>query len=66
MKYLKWIVVPLLFLNNDYDGGEFQVSNSLFSPSKGSSIIFPSNFMYPHGVTECTKGTRYSFVGWAF
>jgi len=53
-----------LFLNNDYDGGEFQVSNSLFSPSKGSSIIFPSNFMYPHSVDKITKGTRWSIVTW--
>ena len=57
-------VSALLFLNNDYDGGEFQVSNSFFSPSKGSSIIFPSNFMYPHSVDKITKGTRWSIVTW--
>ena len=32
----------------------------------GDILMFPSNFMYPHEVTECTKGTRYSFVSWAF
>ena len=54
----------LLFLNDDYDGGEFQVSNSIFNPSKGSAIIFPSNFMYPHSVSEIIKGTRWSIVTW--
>ena len=54
----------IIMLNDDYDGGEFQVSNSFFSPSKGSSIIFPSNFMYPHSVDKITKGTRWSIVTW--
>ena len=26
----------------------------------------PSNFLYPHGVTEATKGKRYSGVTWAW
>ena len=29
-------------------------------------ILFPSCFMYPHEVTEVTKGERYSFISWAF
>ena len=32
----------------------------------GDILMFPSYFMYPHEVTDCTKGTRYSFVSWAF
>jgi predicted 2-oxoglutarate/Fe(II)-dependent dioxygenase YbiX len=33
---------------------------------KGSIMVFPSNFLYPHKVTEVTNGTRYSFVSWCW
>ena len=32
----------------------------------GDILLFPSTFMYPHEVKEARKGTRYSFVSWAF
>ena len=32
----------------------------------GDVIVFPSNFLYPHRVTQVTSGTRYSFVSWAW
>ena len=54
----------LLFLNDDYTGGEFLVANKKFKTKKGSAIIFPANFMYPHKVMEITKGIRWSIVTW--
>ena len=57
-------VSSLLFLNDDYEGGEFIVAGEIFFPKKGSAIIFPSNFMYPHKVGIVTKGTRWSIVSW--
>ena len=30
-----------------------------------SMLIWPSSFLYPHGVEPVTKGTRYSIVAWA-
>ena len=33
---------------------------------KGDIVMWPSNFLYPHGVTEATKGKRYSAVTWAW
>ena len=54
----------LLFLNDDFNGGQFQVSNSYFETSEGSAIIFPSNFMFPHKVDTITSGTRWSVVTW--
>lgn len=54
-------------LNDDYEGGDLifweQEKNEL---KAGQIMIFPSNFMYPHKVTEVTKGTRYSFVSWVW
>jgi predicted 2-oxoglutarate/Fe(II)-dependent dioxygenase YbiX len=57
-------VSVLLYLNDDYEGGEFFVSEKMFLPEKGSAIIFPSNFMYPHEAKAVTKGTRWSIVSW--
>ena len=63
--------IPVLsvvgLLNDNYQGGEFV----LFKDHKielkvGDILVFPSNFMYPHRVDQITKGTRYSFVSWAW
>lgn len=53
-------------LNDDFEGGEFAFFDRkvVIKPSKGSVIVFPSNFMYPHEVMKVTKGTRYSIVTW--
>ena len=54
----------LLFLNDDYEGGHFHISGLRYETKKGSAIVFPSNFMFPHEVNLITKGTRYSIVTW--
>ena len=46
-------VSDLLYPNDDYEGGEFFVAEHQYLPRKGSAIVFPSNFMYPH---EAKKG----------
>jgi predicted 2-oxoglutarate/Fe(II)-dependent dioxygenase YbiX len=53
-------------LNNDFKGGEFSFFNNklTYSLKKGSAIIFPSNFLYPHSVLPIIDGTRYSIVTW--
>ena len=63
--------IPILsivgVLNNDYQGGEFIMFDNYeikFKP--GDVIIFPSVFLYPHLVKPVKKGTRYSFVSWAW
>ena len=33
-------------------------------PNKGSAIIFPSNFMYPHQAKKVISGIRWSVVAW--
>jgi predicted 2-oxoglutarate/Fe(II)-dependent dioxygenase YbiX len=57
-------VSVLLYLNDDYKGGNFYVANKKFEPEKGSGIIFPSNFMFPHEAQVVTKGTRWSIISW--
>lgn len=53
-------------LNDDYEGGEFVFFNRelVYNLKKGSCIMFPSNFMYPHEVMPVTNGTRYSIITW--
>jgi hypothetical protein len=63
--------VPLLsivgVLNDDYEGGEFVMfDDTVVELPKGSVLIFPSNFLYPHRVLPVTKGTRNTFVSWAW
>jgi len=57
-------VSVLLFLNDDYKGGEFVVADRLYRPEKGSAIVFPSNFMFPHEAKKVTKGIRWSIIAW--
>lgn len=53
-------------LNDDYEGGEFAFFNRelKYKPKRGSCIMFPSNFMYPHEIMPVTHGTRYSIITW--
>jgi len=53
-------------LNDDYEGGEFAFFDRevTYKLKKGSCIMFPSNFMYPHEIMPVTSGTRYSIVTW--
>lgn len=53
-------------LNDDYEGGEFAFFDREISlkATKGSAVLFPSNFMYPHEILPVTKGTRYSIITW--
>jgi predicted 2-oxoglutarate/Fe(II)-dependent dioxygenase YbiX len=53
-------------LNDNYEGGEFAFFNREIKIKipKGSALMFPSNFMYPHEVMPVTHGTRFSIVTW--
>ena len=56
-----------LFLNDDYEGGEFQIKTgreNYIPPQQetGNLLFFPSYLV--HRVTLVTKGTRVVIVGW--
>lgn len=53
-------------LNDDYDGGEFAFFDRevVIKGTKGSIIMFPSNFMFPHEILPVVSGTRYSIITW--
>ena len=52
-----------IILNDDFEGGDFEIhGEDIPKLPKGSIIVFPS-FM-DHRVTPVTKGTRYSLITW--
>lgn len=53
-------------LNDDFEGGNWSFLGGLkeLSPAKGSAVLFPSNFMFPHAIQTITSGTRYSIITW--
>ena len=57
----------IMNFNDDYEGADlFFWEDTVVKLGKGDIIMFPSLFLFPHGVTEATKGTRYSAVSWAW
>jgi Rps23 Pro-64 3,4-dihydroxylase Tpa1-like proline 4-hydroxylase len=60
------VLSVLLYLNDDYEGGEieFRHSDLVIKPDPGSVLFFPSNFLYVHEVHPVTKGPRYALPNW--
>jgi len=60
------VLTCTLNLNSGYEGGLFRFLRGEFDVSLGvgDAVVFPSNFMFPHEVTEITKGERFSIVTW--
>lgn len=54
------------YINDDYSGGEinFPRFGVSYKPKANEMIVFPSNFVYNHSVSEVTNGTRYAVVSW--
>jgi hypothetical protein len=53
-------------LNDDYEGGEFAFFDRsiVIKAPKGSALMFPSNFMYPHEIMPIARNVRYSIITW--
>ena len=62
-------VSSVLYLNDEYDGGElhFTKQKLKFKPKSGSLIIFPSSEQFTHHVTKVRSGIRF-FINtlWCF
>jgi hypothetical protein len=52
------------YLNDDYEGGGlyFRLQGITYEPKAGDTVIFPSNYMYPHQALPVVSGTKYSLV----
>jgi len=56
----------LLFLNDDYEGGQLEFGNFgiRISPSAGDLVCFPSDFHHAHEAKAVVNGNRVCIVTW--
>jgi len=54
----------VVYLNDDFDGGETEFQFISVKPQKGACLIFPSNFMYSHCARPVRNGVKYSVASW--
>lgn len=59
----KQTVTVIAYLNDDYEGGilSYPKHHLSFNPMKGSLVIHPASFAYPHISSKITKGEK--FIG---
>jgi predicted 2-oxoglutarate/Fe(II)-dependent dioxygenase YbiX len=62
----KRTVSPILYLNDNYEGGEIEFVNFgiKIKPKAGSLLVFPSNYAYRHIAHPVISGTKYAIVTW--
>ena len=54
-------------IRDSYKGADLYFwEDYVITLGKGDILMFPSLFLYPHGVTEALEGERYSGVSWAW
>ena len=60
------ILTCTLNISDDHDGGLFRFLRGEFDVrlNAGDAVLFPSNFLFPHEVTEITRGERHAIVTW--
>ena len=56
----------ILYLNNDFAGGNTAFAHRAYKPNAGEALIFPSNWCYPHAGTPVTNGTKRVAVTWYY
>ena len=57
------IFATLVYLNNNYSGGQTKFREFAIEPKVGRLAIF-SNFSYYHSVTKVQRNERYTLAGW--
>ena len=53
----------LIYLNDDFEGGEFYTKNQIIKPQQGMLTIFDGSVTY-HGVKEVKKKDRKTIILW--
>jgi hypothetical protein len=65
---LETVITQLLYLNDDYEGGEVEFMSILndglitYKPKAGDLIVMPSGFPYLHSAKSVTKGSNKFFL----
>lgn len=61
-------VSAVLYLNDDYDGGELvftRLDDLTVKPKPGDLVVFPSTYLYEHKSNVVPKGTKYCVVSFS-
>ena len=56
----------IVYLNDDFVGGNTAFPHKEYKPNAGEALIFPSNWCYPHAGTPVTNGTKRVAVTWYY
>lgn len=56
------IISTITYLNDDYEGGETEFEDTIIKPESGKTLIFPSNWCFPHRGLPVTKGVKHILV----
>jgi hypothetical protein len=56
-----WLII--LYLNDDYTGGENIIDGKIIKPERGKIVAFRGNKV-PHGVKKIISGERYVVLAW--
>jgi predicted 2-oxoglutarate/Fe(II)-dependent dioxygenase YbiX len=56
----------ILYLTDDFEGGETAFINASFKPKKGEAVIFPANWCFLHQGNPVTKGKKRIAVTWYY
>jgi len=59
--YHTW--TSILYLNDEFEGGQTYVDGELIQPKKGDMILFQGRYII-HGVEPVTSGKRYTIATW--
>ena len=62
------VLTGIIQLNDDFEGGGLSFFEDTYKipVSKGSLILFPSNFMFPHQANVVKKNIRLSLITWFY
>ena len=58
------LISCVLYLNDDFTGGQTEMHGRKYKAEKGKVLIFPSNWNYPHRACPVEEGTKYAVVTW--
>lgn len=56
----------ILYLTDDFEGGETEFLHAKYKPKKGYALIFPSNWCFIHQGCKVTKGVKRIAVTWYY
>jgi hypothetical protein len=64
--YSRRAVSPIVYLNEDYTGGEIEFVNQgvTIKPTAGMLALFPANYAFRHIAHPVKTGTKYAVVTW--